>query len=251
MKLAAAVLSTVATVTLASSAFAIDLDLTNMAPGTGTPFNPHGATSWQTTVDGITVKITPVGGTIYYADPVDGFGIMGPSYEDDEIEGPVESLTVEFLDAGGNPVAVVLDSFNVADLFYEDVDGHYYNEIGEYQVDGSNVVEFTPASGVTGYSSPNGEGTVGVGATTTTLVLTAPGKIESTQWVQVKKKWGWGYDWQCITKKENHEFALAGLSFHVENVPELSASGLNGAILLLGGLGLVLGGRRRLLGAVA
>lgn len=239
MKLSAAVLSAVATLSMASAAYAIDLDFTSIAPDQNeTPCagNPNGASCWSTTIEGITVTLTPgPSGTALYWDKDDGFGVTGPSYEKDEIEGN-ETLTVSFTDAQGNSVEVILDSFNVSDLFFEqDDEGKLtYAEVGKYQVDGAGVVSFTP-DGVAGHSNVNGTGTLSVGASTSTLVLTAPGKIV--------KNYGWG-PWKKQSHQD-HEYSLAGLSFHVVSVPELSVGGAAPALLLLGAMGLVLGGGRR------
>jgi hypothetical protein len=234
MKFLAAALTSLATFVVAPAAFAIDLDFTSLPPSV------DGDSQWSTTVDGITVTVTPgPSGTRLDWTPEDGFGVEGPSYEDDEIEGN-ETLTVTFEDANGDPIDVIIDSFNVADLFHEAAaTGPSYDEIGRYQVDGASPVAFTPSSGVVGHSNVNGTGTILVGAESSSVVLTAPGKVNAIYWT------GTGWHKKKKVQEQNHEFALAGISFHVESVPELSASGAAGAFLVLGGLGLVLGGRRR------
>lgn len=251
MKFSAGVLSAIATLSVASAAYAVDLDFTsippnqNQSPCAGAP---NGASCWATTTaDGITVTITPgPSGTSLYWDDDDGFGVSGPSYEDDEVEGN-ETLTVKFTDAQGNAVNVVLDSFNVSDLFVEldDEGKRSYAEIGKYKVDGAAVVSFTPTNGVADHSNVNGTGTVYVGASTSTLILTAPGKI-----VEQYYQYVWGRP-KLKESHQDHEFSLAGLSFQVVSVPELSAGGAAPALLLLSGMGLVLGGRRRRPGSTA
>jgi hypothetical protein len=232
MKFSAGILSFLSTASIASAAYAIDIDFTSIPPGA------DGASEWSTTVDGVTVTVTPGPGTELSWDAQDGFGVSGGGYENDEIEGD-EVLTVTFTDSTGAPVEVELVSFEVSDLFKERSNFGFgrYDEVGNYQVDGQATVGFTPKHGVTGYSKPNGEGTVLVGESTTTLALTAPGY---TKWSK-HKKWF----------KQDHEFALGGISFEVVSTPELGTSGAAAAALLLGGLGMVLKGRRRRLAGTA
>jgi hypothetical protein len=233
MKLAAAALSCLGTLFAVSSVYATELDFTPTLPSGSSSANPNGQSSWSYEVDDVLVVVTagPRRSNRLYWDQDDGFGVNEPwmwrspnGYEYDEIDSG-ETLTVSFYDASnpGTAVNVVVDSFDVTDLFNE-TRGHNYDEIGNYELDSGGQVQFT-AGTVENHSNVNGTGTVLVGATTTTLTLTAPGHVNG----------------------EDHEFSVAGLEFHVaaESVPELAASGTAGAFLLLSGFGLVLGGRRR------
>lgn len=203
------------------AAHATELDFTSIAG------NPSGSSVWSTTVDGITVTVTPGPiGTRLYWDSTDGFGVSGGlGYEPDEIDGS-ESLTLTFTDVNGNPVQVQLATITVSDLFNEQQNNNkvMYDERGAYAINGGAPVTFT-AGTVQNHDNANGTGVVVVGQSASTLVLTSPG----------------------LTKmgKQDHEFSLAGISFTVTAVPELSAQGAAASLVLLGGIALIVGGRRR------
>lgn len=222
MKKPAALLACLATLSAASAAHAIEIDFTSIAG------NPNGASSWSTTVDGVTVSVIPgPKGTKLYWDSEDGFGVNGGGvgYEVDEIDGN-ERLYVTFTDASGKPVEVHIESFGVTDLFNEAKNSGWgnYDEVGYYATQSGSYTMFT-AGTVADHSNVNGTGTVAVGADSWLLLLKAPGKTN------------YG--------KEDHEFSLGGISFEVASVPELGATGAVAAMFLLGGLGLVATGRRR------
>jgi hypothetical protein len=234
MKSSVAVLACLSTFALASAAHAIEADFTSIPPAAGA----NGASSWTfTTAEGYSVVVTPGpdGGKLYW-DGDDGFGVNNTpgSYEYDEIDG-AESLTVTFFDSSGTQIKVVVDSFSVTDLFNETrPGGPAYDEKGSYSIDGGPAVNFN-AGNVSGHSNVNGTGTVLVGSEATSLTLTAPGKETKT----------FGPWWNRTKQTQDHEYSLGGVSFHVVSVPELSVGGAGEAMLLLAGIGLVLGGRRR------
>jgi hypothetical protein len=198
---------------LASAAYAIDVDFTAVGGDTS---------EWEyTTSDGITVKVSPGAGDLSF-DEGDGYFVSGSSTN------PGDWLTVTFWD-GDTQVDVVVDSISVSDLFRQTTASgrKKYKEIGAYETDGSDAVKFNKKK-LEGYDKHTGSGTLVVDASTSALTLTSLGSQGKNGKIN-----------------KTHDYFLSGISFHVESVPELTASGSVAGLFLLGGMGLVLGGWRR------
>jgi MYXO-CTERM domain-containing protein len=181
----------------------------------------HGQSSYTYTSPGGTeLKLTP-GGLNAKLDweSGDGFGVKTwGDYESDEIGGS-ESLTIKFT----NPT--YLDQVFLTDLFKESG----YLEIGYYSLSGGTTVKFVAdASQLLG--SSNGQKTLNIGASVTSIKFTAPGQTLLGQ---------------------NHEFAVAGLNIgSAQAVPELDPAPASSAFALLVAAGLVMHSRRRKTAAV-
>ncbi len=206
----------------------IELDFTDLDSFATSETNPMGDQSWTGSKDGLSVTVTagPSSSNLWW-DGQDGFGVdtdtwfnSGKNYEDDEVEGS-ESLTVTFSQA------VDIVSMNLTDLFNEAGCSFCssYLEKGYYQIDGGAKVAFYADPGEVLGSGSNGEKTVAINSTATTIVLTAPGSFGSG----------------------GSEFSLSGFMVSVASaaVPELSAAGAGSAVALFLGFGLIIAGRRR------
>ena len=172
----------------------------------------------------ITLKAEPCSpfgcAKLTWGDPKDrdGVGIDSWSYEDDEIEGGKEKLTVTFSQE------VELTDIYLADLFEETRNGNTYQEQGQYELNGSGTwVDFTADPT---YSNNDGSLHLGLDAMITSIAFTAPGK--------------------SLDPSEDHDYALWKLSYSVptSSVPELDGRAAFGAVGLLFG-GLMAGTSRR------
>lgn len=175
----------------------------------------------------LTLDADPSGAVLAWdANEPDGVGIDSWSYEDDEIEGSKEKLTVSFSQE------VELSDVYLVDLFKESKNWGTgtYLEQGSYQINGGEWVTFSADPSQT--SSTDGYLTLGLDAMVTSIAFRAPGY---TNW-----------------SSQDHDFAVKGLSFSVpsSSVPELDGRAAFGAVGLLFG-GLIAGtSRRRKLHAV-
>jgi hypothetical protein len=137
-----------------------------------------------------------------YWDAEDGFGILGASYEGDEIESP-EVLRIHF----DRPIFV--ERFLLSDLYIEGVQG--WREQGSYSLNGGS--SWTPflANGW----APNGEVELAIDAQVEAILFTAPGR----------------------TIRGNHEFSVAG--FDARRLGPASAPEPGGVLLFGAGLALL------------
>jgi len=168
--------------------------------------------------DGVTVTVTPEpDGSVLYWDATDGFGVRGPGYEADEVEGS-ELLVISF----SQPVEVT--EVALTDLFreYSWAAGGYL-ETGSIELSDGTVIPITADPSQTSSPSTNGELTVAVNAVTRSITFSAPGRVDG----------------------ENHEFSVAGVSFEKVAVPELDPSSATGGLAFLTSFLLVATGRRR------
>ena len=167
--------------------------------------------------DGVTVTVTPQpDGSLLYWDATDGFGVRGPGYEYDEVEGDQELLVITFTE----PVKVT--EVALTDLFREFTwAAGTYRETGSIELSDGTVIPVTAAWNQT--SNTNGELVVAVNAVTQSITFSAPGRVDG----------------------EEHEFSVAGVSFEKVSVPELDPSSATGGLAFLGSFLLVATGRRR------
>ena len=199
---------------VAPQAFAEEITVSFTGDGNG----EDRATEWvvDEETDGVRVTVTPEpDGSLLYWDAKDGFGVRGPGYEYDEVEGS-ELLVISF----SQPVEVT----NVAltDLFNEfSWAAGMYQESGFITLSDGTVVEVEAAANQT--PGTNGELTVAVNAVTQSITFSAPGRVDG----------------------ENNEFSVAGVSFEKVSVPELDPSSATGGLAFLGSFLLVATGRRR------
>jgi hypothetical protein len=156
-------------------------------------------------------------GALYW-DAVDGYGISGTSYEQDEIEGP-EALRIRFT----SPIGI--DRFLLSDLFLEGRPGQEYAEQGFYSLDGGRSWSHFQAE----LFHPNGEVELGLpqGTVVNSILFGAPGRT---------------------APRVHHEYSVAG--FDPVRVLHRAATPEPGGALLFGaGLALFTGWRRRALTA--
>jgi|GEM_PF-2152601 hypothetical protein len=166
-----------------------------------------------------TLTFTPLPGNArLYWDGTDGFGVQY-GYENDEVEGD-ETLLLTF------STAVHLDAIHLTDLFYE----NGYLEQGAYALDGGTPVTFLADPTQTPSPATNGVKTLTLDASPliTTIAFTAPGLVCDN--LQLFSLHCGGTDCQ------NHEFSVAGLDVHPNEVPEPATLVLLGSGLL--GIGL-------------
>jgi hypothetical protein len=228
-------------VVLPGSAWGAELDLTNVSG-----FVPY-QSSYQTTVDGVTVSFTALSsGTTHWSTDLtyqkgDGFGVdttqdsnvtwqtksdMTPDGDvlatSDEING-TESIKVAFSEQ------VIIESIAITDIYdQQNVKGYWFvwpTETGAWKVTGSNGTDYGAFEGDdlrTGLN--NGEITVNVGELATILSV---------------------YSTNTGAEAGYKGFSLAGITFSTVRVPELSGQGVGAALFLLFGAAQMIGARRR------
>ena len=133
----------------------------------------------------ITFQAQPSQATMFW-DDVDGIGIEY-DYEDDEIEGDYERLTVAFSET------VVLSEVYITDLFNE----WGYLETGWYTLNGSQTPVLFSASADQEIGLTNGELTLNIGQSVVSITFGAPGLICSEQSVGISRGYGGTYAGVC------------------------------------------------------
>jgi len=203
------VLTVLSVLFLAGSAMAWSIDFRDTSYS-----GAQGETSFSHTGDGLTLDAFPGGAYLTWGSN-DGIGVGGVAYEPDEIELD-EILNITFDNS------VLLSEIFLTDLFYEQRQEQWYEEIGAVQFmfdDGS-------LSGVFNFSqtdhtmlpdpASNGEYVIDVAS------LVGPGAL-------IKKVGLAGLGYETVENiRQDHEFSVAGLNISDAIIPE------PGTLLLLG-----------------
>jgi hypothetical protein len=208
---------------LSSGAWAYSVVFSSQAVGSQiNGQNPAVLTNVDSSGVNVTLAADPNGSVLTWGAPGDrdGIGINSTSYEDDEIEGCSEKLTITF------SKQVKLSDVYLVDLFNEaknNAPGTYLEQ-GSYQINGGSWVSFSADPSQT--SSTGGYLNLDIDQMVTSIAFKAPGYTNLAT--------------------QDHEFAVKGLSFSVpaSSVPELDGRAAFGAVGLLFG-GLMAGTSRR------